>query len=133
MNKDIIQKKIAEFYTKLPPKAQNFFSEMSWLETLRQISQKFSLTVEQMSVLGTETTLLLLGIVNKEEFEKTLANDLKTSPITINRISEDVSSLIIKDMQEILDSAFYSNTKDIAQNTNISLVENINSIITGQY
>ncbi len=65
MDKEELQKKIAEYYLKLPKEAQEVFSSMKWLETLKNICEKYSLDENQIKTLGIETSLILLGIVHE--------------------------------------------------------------------
>lgn len=46
-----LQKQIAEFYAKLPPNLQQSFSDMSWMDKLEKISNKYKLDEEGSKLL----------------------------------------------------------------------------------
>ena len=75
MNKEEIQKNIGLYYSKLPPNLQEIFSSMRWLETLKQISSKYNLTEDQIRIIGTETTIVLLGMNDLTEYERILERE----------------------------------------------------------
>lgn len=114
MNQEQLQQKIAEFYAKLSPKMQEMFSKMEWLEKLRGISLKYNLTENQIQTLGTETSLVMLGIIHPEEYEQTLMTELAVPrPIGLN-ILDDINLQILKDWKEDLSTTYTSNAKDLA-------------------
>ena len=113
MNNEQLQQNIAKYYEKLPVGLQEFFSGMKWMETLKNISTKYSLKEEQISTLGTETTLLLLAIINTEDYVKTIDTELKTPKEVTDAIFNEISELILKDIYEELENTFLKNSKDL--------------------
>lgn len=109
MEKEELQQKIALYYSKLPPNAQALFSSMNWLETLKTISQKYGLNEEQIETLGTETTLVLLGIIHPVEYEEALSNELKLQRDTTEKILIEIEQSIIKTVRPQLILAFNNN------------------------
>lgn len=109
MDKEELQQKIAFFYSKLPPKAQGVFSSMSWLETLKTISKKYGLNETQTETLGTETTLVLLGIIHPVEYEEALTKELGLGDNTVEKILIEIEESILKTVRPELLMAFESN------------------------
>jgi hypothetical protein len=104
MENQDLQKKIAEYYKRLPINNQDFFSKMSWVEDVASVCTSFDCTpVEQESIL-TETTLALLGVVSKEEYDKNIKNILKEkdSASLLSKIMEKIP----QDIQEGMDKSF---------------------------
>ncbi|MBI3305739.1 hypothetical protein HYZ82_01235, partial [Candidatus Nomurabacteria bacterium] len=112
MDQKELQEKIALYYSKLPPNAQQLFSSMNWLETLTNISQKYGLDEKQKETLGTETTLALLGIVHLVEYEETLTNKLGLSTNSAEKMFEEIEESIIKNIRPQLAQAFEANTNE---------------------
>ncbi len=111
MDQKELQEKIAEFYSKLPPKAQEMFATMKWLKTLKAISEKYGLSEEHTATLGTETTLVLLGIIHPVEYEENLTRDLKLPENTMDKILLEIEESIIKTVRPQLVLAFEENKK----------------------
>ncbi|MES3031967.1 MAG: hypothetical protein V4699_01860 [Patescibacteria group bacterium] len=109
MDQKELQEKIALYYSKLPPKAQEAFSSMTWLETLKTISQKYGLDNGQIETLGTETTLVLLGIVDLVEYEEVLTNGLSLSRDSADKIFMEIEEAILKNIRPQLVEAFEKN------------------------
>src|SRR3989344_953416 len=99
MNKEELQQNIALFYSKLPPNAQALFSSMQWLETLKTISQKYGLNEKQIETLGTETTLVLLGIIHLVEYEEALTNELGLPRNSTDKMVQEIQESIIKEIR----------------------------------
>src|SRR3989344_8884181 len=99
MDQKELQEKIALYYSKLPPKAQEVFSGMAWLETLKAISQKYGLTEKQIETLGTETTLVLLGIIHLVEYEEALTNELGLPRNSTDKMVQEIQESIIKEIR----------------------------------
>ncbi len=141
MDKKELQEKIALYYSKLPPNAQAVFSSMKWLETLKTISQKYGLNEAQIQTLGTETTLVLLGIIHLVEYEEALTNELKLSRDTTEKILMEIEESIIRAVRPQLVRAFEENresetdeTPEIEQKLDVSfekLPEEVEDIVKG--
>lgn len=113
MDQTQLKQNIAKYYEKLPLKLQEFFFGMRWMETLKKIGAKNSLTEEQVSSLAIETTLLLLAIVNIEDYKKTINTELRAAKEITDTVFNDVNELILKDIYEELESAFSRNEKEL--------------------
>lgn len=112
MEKEELQQKIAEYYQKLPPEAQEIFSSMRWLETLKQISTKYGLNDQQIETLGTETTLVLLGIIHADEYEKILKNELKILENSMTKLLTEIDESILKTIRPQLEETFDKNNNE---------------------
>jgi hypothetical protein len=115
MDQEQLKQKIAEYFVKLPKEAQEVFSSMTWLETLKNISSKYNLNDGQMEVLGTETTLVLLGIVHTEEYQEILEKELNLPKETLEKIMGEIDENILKTVKSQLDEVFKSNTMSLAE------------------
>ena len=117
MDQKELQEKIALYYSKLPPNVQAVFSSMSWLETLKEISQRYGLNQQQIETLGTETTLVLLGIIHLVEYEEALTNELGLSRNSAEKILMEIEESIIKNIRPQLVLAFEANKKSETEKT----------------
>jgi hypothetical protein len=109
MNQQELQHKIAYYYSKLPGEAQEVFSSMKWVETLKGISSVYALSQEQQEMLGTETTLVLLGITHLDDYEQTIAKELKASNSTTKAILSEINNAILSPIRSDLYGAFEQN------------------------
>ncbi|MFA6177762.1 MAG: hypothetical protein WC694_02615 [Candidatus Paceibacterota bacterium] len=130
MNPEELQRNIALYYSKLPPKVQEIFSSMKWLETLKQISLKYNLNNTQQETLGTETTLLLLGIIHLDEYQKNLWTELNLSEEFMDNIFKEINDSIINTIRPKLFEVFEKNVKSgISEKADWQ--QNINFILSG--
>lgn len=106
-----LKQQIALYYSRLPAEAQEAFSSMQWLETLKRISSKYGLNGQEVETLGTETTLVLLGIISLTEYEEILRKDLSLPPTSIQKMIEEIDAQVINPILPQLLSAFEENTK----------------------
>lgn len=113
MDQTQLQQKIAEYYQKLPEETKVLFASMSWMEALKEIDTKYGLNDEQVKTLGTETTLLLLGIINLEDYEKTLRNEIKLENNKIEDVIREINEKILKDIVPQLYETFNKNTSEL--------------------
>lgn len=111
MDQEQLQQKIAEYYEKLPPKTQEVFSSMQWLEVLRTISERYGLKDQQIQDLGTETTLVLLGIIDLDEYENAIKKEVALEEELFNKMSAEINDLILKEIRPELVQAFNANIK----------------------
>lgn len=111
MNKEELQQKIAEYYGKLSPEAQRVFSGQEWLDTLGKISEKYKLNNEQTQTLATETMLALLGLIDLNEYEKTLAEEISIPKYSLDEMMVEIDDLILKDIRPYLMDAFEKNNQ----------------------
>ncbi len=109
MNKEEIQKNIGLYYSKLPPNLQEIFSSMRWLETLKQISSKYNLTEDQIRIIGTETTIVLLGMNDLTEYERILERELSLSKDLFKKIMEEIDTSVINTVRPDLIKTFEKN------------------------
>ncbi len=115
MDQTQLQQKIAEYFAKLPPNAQAMFQSMGWLDALEIISQKYSLTQTQKESLGTETTLLLLGIIHPDEYTKFLINGLSIPKGISEKIMIDVNTNILNEFKDELENTYNKNAEELAE------------------
>lgn len=104
-----LQQKIAEYYAKLTPQMQTVFSSMQWMEDLKKIVAKYNLNEIQESTLGTETMLVLLGIIHNEEYEEVVRRELALDEMLATNLLNEVDTLILNTIKPQLNSAFEKN------------------------
>ena len=109
MNPEELQQKIAEYYAKLTPQMQTVFSSMQWMEDLKKIVAKYNLNEIQESTLGTETMLVLLGIIHHEEYEEVVRRELALDEMLATNLLNEVDTLILNTIKPQLNSAFEKN------------------------
>ncbi len=133
MDQTQLQQKIAEYYVKLPKEAQTVFANMKWMEDLKRISAKYNLNEEQIATLATETTLVLLGIIHLNEYEKIIVSEFKISKESTDKIIAEIYISILKAVQPHLIKAFDTNAKFLAEEKikNAKWDDNIKFILSG--
>ncbi|NVN96661.1 hypothetical protein HXX01_00165 [Candidatus Nomurabacteria bacterium] len=116
MDQTQLQEKIALYYQKLPEETKVLFAGMSWLETLKELDTKYGLNDEQIKSLGTETTILLLGIISPEDYEQTLKTEVKLDGTKTEDLIREIDEKILKDISPKLYEAFNKNIGELAEN-----------------
>ena len=115
MNPEELQKKIAEYFAKLPVDMQTMFASMEWMKTLENISTKFSLTTLQIQSLGTETTLLLLGIIHPDEFDNFIRTEMSLTKDTADKIIVEINLGILNKWRTALGETYEKNVAGEAE------------------
>jgi hypothetical protein len=115
MNPTQLQQKIAEYFQKLPKEAQESFSSMAWLETLKTISTKYRLNEAQIETLGAETTLVLLGIINTDEYQKNIEKELTLSQDTTQKIFTEINESVLSTIKTQLAQTYEQNAQSLAE------------------
>jgi hypothetical protein len=124
MNQQELQQKIAEFYAKLPPKAQEIFYGMGWLETLRGISTRYGLNEDQIQTIGTETMLVLLGLIHIEEYEAILEKEISLPKEKMEVMMQEINTLILSPIRPELMTVFeQNNTEKEKTNDQTNLIQ----------
>ena len=109
MEQQELQQNIALYYSKLPKEAQEYFAGQTWLETLREIAQKYSLNEEQIQTLGTETTLVLLGIIHIDEFEANIRREIPIPRKNLEDILIGINNSILRNVRSQIEETFRKN------------------------
>jgi hypothetical protein len=115
MDKTQLQQQIALYYSKLPPDVQAVFSSMKWMASLEEISKKYSLNEEQKETLATETTLVLLGIIDLEEYNNVLQKEISISTESIVKMTTEIDTLILNTIRPQLADTFQKNAANLAE------------------
>ncbi len=115
MDQTKLQEQIALYYSKLSPSMQEVFSSMKWMESLQDISKKYSLNEEQIETLGTETTLALLGIISLEEYDKAIENELGMESTVAIKMAAELDTFILKALRPELAVAHDAHIKSLVE------------------
>jgi len=107
------QNQIAEYYAKLPPGVQTMFSSMEWMKTLRTISETHKFSRTQNETIGTETTLVLLGMISLEEYKEALFNELNIDKDIFEKVTEEIEEKVIKPVRAELIKTHQKNKTDL--------------------
>lgn len=117
MDQAQLQAKIAEYYAKLPTDAQVMFSKMEWLSKIQGISSRYNMTDTQIQTLGTETSLVMLGIIHPDEYEKILKTELAVPREIGIKIVDDINQEILQNWRDILIETHKNNMQTLANET----------------
>ncbi len=115
MDQTQLQQQIAEYYSKLPAGAQATFSSMKWMDTLQTICKKYTLSNEQIQTLGTETTLVLLGIVPIEQYVENLMKEVVLPADSMTKMIGEIEDTVLRDVRPELEQAYKSNLSEIEE------------------
>ena len=88
---------------------------MKWLETLESLSTKYNLNESQKSTLGTETMLVLLGIIHLVEYENVLEKDLEMPKVQFDKMLIEIDESILRTIRPQLSEAFKKNNEVIEE------------------
>ncbi|MEX2052294.1 MAG: hypothetical protein WD991_01185 [Candidatus Paceibacterota bacterium] len=111
MDQQELQKNIALYYSKLSPEAQIVFSGMKWLDMLKKISIKYGLTETQSRTLGSETTLIMLGMIPMLEYEQNLAKDLAMPRENLELMITEIKSALLNPIATHITKAYENNVE----------------------
>lgn len=97
MDNTNLQKNIQDFYQILPKEGQEYFSSMNWLKSIGNIAEKYNLAVDEIEGIVAETTLVLLGIAEIDNYEEELIVSLRQED---DFIEKEIIDSIYKEVVE---------------------------------
>src|SRR4051812_29846145 len=115
MDQKQLQQHIAEYYSKLPAGAQAVFASMEWMGTLQTICKKYTLSNEQIQTLGTETTLVLLGIVPIEQYVENLMKEIVLPADSMTKMLGEIEESVLQSVRPELEQAYKANLSEIEE------------------
>ena len=121
MDQEEIKKSIAERFNDLQPEIQDAIMNSDYEKNIYEIAQKHKLSVEQMGEFESDTTLVMLGQIHPDEYNKELADDLNLPENKINEIVNDVNEKILKPIRELLKKNFENDDVEEAESLDIPL------------
>lgn len=117
MDQTQLQQQIALYYSKLPADMQVMFSSMKWMDSLQEISTRYRLTEDQKATLGSETTLVLLGIVDATEYNTYLQNEIAVPADSMTKMLSEINTSIIGTIRPQLTETFQKNAAELTEKT----------------
>lgn len=117
MDQTQLQQQIALYYSKLPADMQALFSSMKWMDTLQEISTRYGLTEDQKATLGSETTLVLLGIVDTTEYNTYIQNEIPIPADSMTKMIAEINTSILGAIHPQLTETFQKNATELAEKT----------------
>jgi hypothetical protein len=117
MNTTQLQQLIQERYQTLSPNAQKAFETMNWATILTEVAEKYALNETQIINLGTETTLVLLGIISTTEYKTTLEKELARPKDISEKIITEITTRIIDPIEKDLSIAHEEYNEGARQKT----------------
>lgn len=115
MDQEQLKQIIAEYFVKLPKEAQDVFSSLVWLEKLKMMGDKYVLNEKQIEFLGTETTLVLLGMVHVNEYRETIAREIGLRGEFLEKLMADIDENILKTIKDQLVETYKLNLETSAE------------------
>lgn len=85
---------IKETFDSMPQGLKDFIMSDSYEETLNAIGAKYQLNAEQINALQQETTIVVMGLIDFEDFESELAKELNIDAKKISEIVKEVNEKI---------------------------------------
>ena len=106
MEKEDIKLAIIERFNSLQPEIQMIIMNTNYEESLYSISKKYNLSDDQYKELELNTTLVLLGNTHPDEYKNELADDLKISGETLDKLVNEINEKILKEVLPIIRKNF---------------------------
>ncbi|HWA32457.1 MAG TPA: hypothetical protein VG694_03340 [Candidatus Paceibacterota bacterium] len=82
---------------------------MQWLEVLKNIGAAYKLTDEQNQTLGTDTMLVMLGIIDTDEYETMVNSGLGLDKEVSGKVYAEINQKILLDILPELNEIFRAN------------------------
>src|SRR4051812_21420123 len=97
-----VQAQVEERLAQLPSNVREAIVDSGFEEKVRTIGQKQNLHVDQIGLLGDETTLVMLGFVKPDAFQGQLVEQLRLSPQQAQAIAGEINTTILLPIRESL-------------------------------
>lgn len=89
-----LKKIIEETTLKFPEKIKGVINESNWIEKTKETGEKYLLNEEEINLLQAETSLVILGIIEKDFFLINLESRIGLSKNEATKISEEIDKNI---------------------------------------
>lgn len=87
---------LKERFEKLPKDVQEAILSVDYEKTLKEITQRYRLHIDQGAKLETETTLVMLGLTSPKHFSKHLIFEARIDPKVAGFIADEVNDKIFR-------------------------------------
>lgn len=96
------QKIIVERFNSLPQKIKDAITDSGWEQKIRMIAVKHNLVVGDAYILETNTLLVMLGIIDYDEYHDTLKKEINLSEEHITNLVNDINEKIFYEIKHEL-------------------------------
>lgn len=89
-------------FAALPEDVKEAIGSVNSAEKIRQVAKKHQLHIDQVGELGTQTGLVMLGVLPPRDFVKALTDKLQVTPEVARAIAADINTEIFNQIRESL-------------------------------
>lgn len=89
-------------FSALPEDVKEAISSVNSAEKIRQVASKHKLHIDQVGELGTQTGLVMLGVLPPRDFVKAIVDKLQVTPEVARAIAADINTEIFNQIRESL-------------------------------
>lgn len=104
----------------LPEELQNVIRSSEYQTKLFEVAKKNKWTYEQLGILELETTMVLLGMTNPNEYQNELAREVGKKPVEITSVVNDMKTQVFDPIRSSL-MRLYTEKKEDDEDTTTSL------------
>ncbi|MFA5095537.1 MAG: hypothetical protein WC447_02680 [Candidatus Paceibacterota bacterium] len=122
-----LKQKIKEEMINLPKESQDAINAFDWGNISEEIGKKNLLTESEVNDLQVETGLVLVGLVDVDEYALNIENNVGTSKEEAEKIAEEVNKKIFSPISETIRKTIEDNLK----NKNLNWKQTLNFIVSG--
>jgi len=108
-----IKKILLEQFNSLPESIKDIILSSNYEETLLVVGKQYQLDTEQIAILERETTLVLLGLTELENYESNLVQELKIDKTKSSEMAKRINDAVfssVKDLLEIMNTPVKENS-----------------------
>src|SRR3989344_3445964 len=91
-------------FESLPPEVKKMLYSPEMMSTLKQVSEKHQLHIDQLGLLEAETSAVMLGFTETKDFPQMLVGALRVDSPNASAIAQDVSSLLFEKIRNSMKS-----------------------------
>lgn len=103
---NISQEEMDKKIDSLPQEVQDLLYSPEMYTAIKQISSKHQLHIDQMDLLETETSQLLLGLTETSQFPQTIAQSLKVDNVQASSIAKDIDEVLLSKIRTAMKQAY---------------------------
>ena len=93
-------------YETLPQEIKNLLYSVDMISILKKVGDKNQLHIDQLGLLEAETSAVMLGFTETQDFPQILSENLHLEPAKANAVAQDINEMLFVKIREAMKKVY---------------------------